>query len=85
MEIGVAEARRRFKEVLDRVEAGEVVRVKRRDRVVVVMIPPIAHGVAGSFDEVLSAWRKAWSVDSWPDDDPFADVRDRTPGRVVPR
>jgi prevent-host-death family protein len=83
MDIGVAEARRRFKEVLDLVEAGHVVQVTRRGRVVAVIASPSSTPAAGgSFAAMLQHWRATWDVDSWPDDDPFADVRDRSAGRV---
>ena len=82
MRIGVAEARERFREMLDRVGAGEVVQVTRHGEVVAVTGPPSTGSAEeGSFDDAVRAWRAAWDVGSWPDDDPFSDVRDADPGR----
>lgn len=85
MRIGVAQARERFKEMLDRVSAGEVVEVTRRGEVVAVIAPPPANrGVDESFLDAVQAWRTTWNVESWTDDDPFGDVRDRGNGREEP-
>ncbi len=85
MRIGMAQARERFKEVLDRVGAGEVIEVTRRGEVVAVIAPPTAgHAVGTSFAETVRAWREAWDVEEWPDEDVFAGVRDREPGREAP-
>jgi len=85
MRIGVADARRRFREILDRVGAGEVVEISRRNEVVAVVAPPSGPDRSDKpFDAALRAWRTEWAVESWPDDDPFADVRDRATGRVPP-
>ncbi|MGH3566750.1 MAG: type II toxin-antitoxin system Phd/YefM family antitoxin [Pseudonocardia sp.] len=85
MRIGVAEARRRFREILDRVDAGEVVEISRRGEVVATIASPSPRRPSGeSFGEALHRWREAWKVDDWPEDDPFADVRDRSPGRGSP-
>lgn len=84
MDLNVAEVRRRFKEVLDHVGAGHVVRVTRRGRVVAVVSPPPASPETGSFGDQLRDWREQWDVASWPDDDVFDDVRDRAPGRPAP-
>lgn len=85
MDLNVTEVRRRFKDVLDHVGAGDVVRVTRRGHVVAVVAPPPAPpGPDGSFAELLSAWREEWDVSSWPDDDVFNDVRGSSPGRPAP-
>lgn len=85
MRVGVAQAREHFREMLDRVAAGEVVEVTRRGEVVAVIAPPSSgYPVGGSFMEALRAWREAWDVESWPDEDPFADVRDHSQGRPAP-
>lgn len=85
MRVGIAEARERFKEVLDRVGAGELVEITRRGEVVAVMAPPSSgRGVNESFGEALHDWRTRWDVGSWPDEDPFADVRDTARGRAAP-
>lgn len=85
MDISVAEARRRFAEVLDHVRAGHVVQVTRRGRIVAVIAPPYSpQAGGGSFSDMLQAWRRTWDVDSWPDEDPFAGTRDQSAGRVAP-
>ena len=45
-DIGVAEAKRRFSELLDRVADGERIVIERRGRPAVVLVPP--HGEAAS-------------------------------------
>ena len=84
MRIGVAEARRRFSELLDRAIRGEVVEVARRGEVVAVLGPPRGAAASEPILTALQRWRAAWDVDAWPDDDPFADVRDRSQGRPAP-
>lgn len=85
MEFGVAEARRRFREILDRVESGETVEIARRGQVVAVVAPPVPEQRRReSLAETLHKWRERWAVDAWPDDDPFGEVRDRSPGRPAP-
>lgn len=81
MEVGVAEARRRFKELLDRVVHGETIQITRRDAVVAVLGPPPPVDSPNTFGAEMRAWRERWDVASWPEDDPFSDVRDRSPGR----
>jgi prevent-host-death family protein len=83
MRVGTAEARERFKELLDRVQAGETVEIARRGKVLAVLSTPPDAGRAGGFSETVSQWRETWDVGSWPDEDVFADVRDRSPGRDV--
>ncbi len=83
--VGVAEARRRLREILDRVHAGEVVEISRRQEVIAVIAPPPTQCPSGeTFEAVVEAWRQAWNVEAWPDDDPFADVRDLSAGRPAP-
>ena len=84
MRIGVAEARRRFSELLDRAIRGEVVEVARRGEVVAVLGPPNGATASEPLLAVLQQWRAAWDVDAWADDDPFVDVRDRSDGRPAP-
>lgn len=85
MRVGVAEARRRFREILNRVRDGETVEILRRDAVVAVVGPPPRSARTGlSLGSELAAWRDEWSVAGWPDDDPFGDLRDRIPGRDAP-
>lgn len=85
MRIGVAEARRRFREILDRVDAGEVVEISRRGEIIATIAPPSpSRSPDVSFGEALRRWRASWEVDDWSEDDPFADVRDRSAGRGSP-
>jgi prevent-host-death family protein len=83
MQVGTAEARERFKELLDRVQAGERVEIARRGKVLAVLSAPPENGPAGSFRETVRQWRATWGVASWPDEDVFADVRDPSAGRDV--
>ena len=46
--IGVAEAKRRFSELLDRVADGERIVVERRGRPAVVLAPPHEEAAAGA-------------------------------------
>ena len=77
MDVGVADLRQRLREVLANVEAGQTVTVTRRGRPVAVVAPPDVED-----DNVVETWRQEFGVDDWPDDeDPWADVRDPSPGR----
>jgi prevent-host-death family protein len=85
MRVGVAEARERFKEILDRVEAGEEVEITRRGEVVAVLtLPSPRRSEPDSFGSFLDSWRSKWDVDQMPDDDPFANLRDQVPVRPPP-
>lgn len=85
LRLGTAEARRRFREILDRVASGETVEIARRDRIVAVVGPPPAGpSDAESLRAELREWRRRWDVASWSEEDPFADVRDADPGRPAP-
>ena len=79
MRVGTAEARERFKELLDRVQSGETVEIARRGKVLAVLSVSTGRAGAGRFGETVSQWRETWDVASWPDEDLFADVRDRSP------
>jgi prevent-host-death family protein len=46
--IGVAEAKRRFSELLDRVADGERIVVERRGQPAVVLVPPHEEAAAGA-------------------------------------
>lgn len=84
MRVGVAEARKRFAELLDRAMRGETVEIARRDEVVAVIGPPSRDGSADPLPVALDRWRQEWDVADWPDDDPFDGVRDRAEGRPPP-
>jgi prevent-host-death family protein len=47
-DIGVAEAKRRFSELLDRVADGERIVVERRGRPAVVLVPPHDEATSGA-------------------------------------
>lgn len=81
MVIGVAEARRRFREVLELVERGETVEVSRRGEVVAVIRPPEpAQPPRQPYGEWIREWRERAGVAEWPDDDLLAGARDPSPG-----
>ena len=85
MQIGVAHARRRFREVLEAVDAGERVEITRRGVVVAVVMSPSRDPESnGSLGADIETWRASWEVDSWPDDDVFERVREPSPGRSAP-
>jgi prevent-host-death family protein len=83
MRVGVAEARKRFAELLDRAMRGETVEIARRDEVVAVIGAPQAAS-AEPLPTALERRRREWDVEAWPDDDPFAGTRDRSEGRPSP-
>ena len=58
MRIGVAEARRRFSELLDRAIRGEIVEVARRGEVVAVIGPPHGTTPPEPIQTVLRTWRR---------------------------
>lgn len=84
MRLGVADARRRFREVLERIRSGETVEITRRDTVIAVVGPPSPSPVETPFAEALRNWREEWEVDTWSDEDLFADVRSPSLGRAPP-
>jgi prevent-host-death family protein len=47
-DIGVAEAKRRFSELLDRVADGERIVIERRGRPAVVLVPPSEEAASGA-------------------------------------
>jgi prevent-host-death family protein len=47
-DIGVAEAKRRFSELLDRVADGERIVIERRGRPAVVLVPPHEDAASGA-------------------------------------
>jgi antitoxin (DNA-binding transcriptional repressor) of toxin-antitoxin stability system len=84
MRVGVAEARKRFAELLERAMRGETVEVARRDEVIAVIGPPPPSGTADPLPVALDRWRRSWDVGDWPDDDAFRGLRDRSEGRPSP-
>lgn len=84
MRVGVAEARRRFSELLDRAIEGEIIEVARRGEVVAVLTAPVVAVPSGSIVDAVRGWREVWGVAEWPDDGALDDLRDRSPGRAAP-
>ena len=83
MQVGTAEARARFKELLDRVRAGETVEIARRGTVLAILSPPATATGIETFGEAVDRWRGTWDIASWPDEDAFEGARDRSSGREV--
>ena len=84
MQVGMAEARERFKELLDRAEAGEVIEIARRGQVTAIMGPPLAPTPARHFGTEIESWRDRWDTAAESQEDVFAEVRDASPGRSQP-
>jgi len=84
MQVGMAEARERFRELLDRAEAGEVIEIARRGQVAAVMGPPQGSAPSRDFGAGIVSWRERWDTAAESEDDVFADVRDDSPGRPQP-
>jgi prevent-host-death family protein len=84
MQVGMAEARERFRELLDRAEAGEVIEIARRGQVAAVIAPADGSTPSRDFGAELAAWRERWDTAAEIEDDVFADVRDASAGRSGP-
>lgn len=85
MRIGIADARRRFEELLDHVGAGETVEITRRREIVASVAPPSqVREPDTSLADLVDSWRHEWGVGSWPDEEPFAGMRKRSAGRGAP-
>lgn len=65
--LGVAEAKRRFAELLDRVRDGERVVVTRRGRPVAVLVPPTDEAVAAEEPTYLGLAAFAGALSDWPE------------------
>jgi prevent-host-death family protein len=86
----IAEARNQFAALIRRVEEDDLVQVTRRGEPVAVILSQEEYDrltdskPKGDFWGAYLAWREEWQVDEWDDGtDPFADVRDRSPGREI--
>ena len=84
MQVGMAEARERFKELLDRAEAGEVIEIARRGQVAAVIGPPTGSTPPRDLGAGIASWRERWDTEAEPDGDVFTDVRDPSVGRPSP-
>jgi prevent-host-death family protein len=69
--LGVAEAKRRFSELLDRVERGERIVISRRGKAAVVLAPPGAEGAMEPRPAPLGLAAGAGVLADW---DEFEDV-----------
>jgi prevent-host-death family protein len=77
MRVGVAEARLHWRDLLDRVRAGERVEITRHGNVVAVLAPPPAADVE-PLGDLVADWRRRWATPSW------SGVRDTAAGRDAP-
>jgi len=86
--VGVAEAKRRFSELLDRVANGERIVVSRRGRPAVVLVPPHQESEAGARPAPLGFASLAGALADMPEPDAFLDdiaaVRHGTKDRPAP-
>lgn len=83
----VAEARQRFTELVRSVERGRPLEITRRGRPVAVLVSASEYarmaGAEASFSGALEAFREATDPKLLRGPDPFAKLRDRSPGRDV--
>ena len=89
----IAEARNQFASLVRRVEEQkQPVRVTRRGKAVAVILSAndyelmLTQQAQQDFWQSYLNWRQTWQVDEWEEDcdDPFANIRDKSPGREVP-
>lgn len=83
----MSEARRRFRELLDRATAGDPTMITRRGEVTAVVIGPqdfqrLRTG-NGTFVDALDRFRATIDVADLRGPDAWDDLRDRSPGRPV--
>ena len=87
----IAEARNQFAALIRQVEEGETaVHITRRGEPVAVILSQKEYEALAArppqkdFWTAYLEWREKWDVDNWEDeDDPFANLRDPSPGREV--
>ncbi|MBE2201578.1 MAG: type II toxin-antitoxin system Phd/YefM family antitoxin [Anaerolinea sp.] len=89
----IADARNQFAALIRQVEDEHMrVQVTRRGEPVAVILSQneyedlLAQRPKRDFWTAYQQWRQEWDVETWDEDenfDPFADVRDRSPGREV--
>lgn len=87
----IAEARNKFASLIrDVEETAQPVEVTRRGEPVAVILSTkeyahlLGQDEKRNFWQAYLEWRDKWQVDEWEDDvDPFADVRDPSPGRTI--
>jgi prevent-host-death family protein len=64
-QIGVADAKRRFSELIDRVDAGERFVVSRRGRPAVVLVPPTPDAIRGTAQKPIGLAAVAGALADW--------------------
>jgi len=86
--LGVAEAKRRFSELLDRVAAGERIVVARHGRPAVVLVPPAEEQASGARPAPAGFASLAGALADWNGLDEATgdmnDVRRKARDRIVP-
>jgi prevent-host-death family protein len=65
--LGVAEAKRRFSELIDRVDAGERFTVSRRGHPAVVLAPPTPEALRRSAERPIGLAAVAGALADWED------------------
>jgi prevent-host-death family protein len=65
--IGVAEAKRRFSELIDRVDEGERFVIARRGRPAVVLAPPTPEAMRGALRKPIGLAAVAGALAEWDD------------------
>lgn len=71
--LGVAEAKRRFRELLDRIEEGERVTIARRGRPAAVLVPPDRSLIEASPGKPKGLAAFAGALADWPELDAVVD------------
>ena len=81
--MGVAEAKRRFSELIDRVDEGERFVVSRRGRPAVVLTPPTSDALRGAVQRPIGLAAVAGALADWDDlDDAVQEIyKARRPSR----
>lgn len=86
--LGVAEAKRRFSELIERVRGGERFVVTRRGRPVIALVPPQASEDDGDPRRYLGLAAFAGALSEWEEIDDFVrevyESRRRARDRAVP-
>jgi antitoxin (DNA-binding transcriptional repressor) of toxin-antitoxin stability system len=86
--LGVAEAKRRFSELIDRVDSGERFVVSRRGRPAVVLGPPTPEALRRTAERPIGLAAVAGALAEWEDLDAAVDeiyaARRRSRDRPVP-
>jgi prevent-host-death family protein len=88
-QFSVAEAKNNLPRLVQRAEAGEVVGITRRGKLVAMLLSEGEYarlrGERASFMEFISVWRDEASGETaaFAEPDDFANLRDKRPGREV--